>query len=530
MGIAECVRAELVASGKLDSDLVDYVVQVAEEGEDQVKNASSLCALIGEHLTMYEAVNDDKQALALCQKMYSRFSQTHLSAAASSSSCSAASALSAPPPLLSAPVNIAQEEKKLSALALANAQEFSSPSSAAAASSSTSTTAAANTTENKKKGKLSEGKKKGVVTIKTAETTSKNALLSSSTSTTSTTSSSAATKKKNRRESKKNSTNKEEEEEGVEEEDEKTGERGGEEEEEIDDTALVPQRLESYFQSGEWKGEMKVKPPAQYTSAELATFVRRGGKGARQEEGWSKFAGVLEADEVTGALLLAGGVDQLADRGQNFVHRDKGVVKTIAREIFAALEKEQKRALATTANANSSYFDFYGEPLAREADQMVSEEFKSSELKNPLRRALMVYTAESIRYSHLRASDITTLDVNSVHRRVTRVLQSQALEQFKVVSVSAFPWHDVIQKNFIFFKSTKDGKSRWEPLASVDFDQHGAAPPGHWHLNRAPDGDVMQHWGPHINKTFHGDPAKCPLWWLLIPEHFRYKNKPDRLN
>lgn len=300
-----------------------------------------------------------------------------------------------------------------------------------------------------------------------------------------------------------------------------------EEEEERDDVALVPQRLESYFRSGAWKTELKVKQPMHYTPTELAAFVARAGKASKQEECYGKFVGVLEAGEVTGALLLAGGPDQLADRGQNFVHRAQHVVKRVARDIFVAVEKEQKRAVSTTANTNSSYLDFFGDVSARPADQMVYEEFKASELRSSLRSSLMMYPADKIRYSHLRCTE-TKLDVNSVVRRVARVLQSQT-EQFKVVCVSAFPLHDVIHKNFIFFKSTKDGKSRWEALASVDFDQHGAAPPGHWHLNRGPNGDTMQHWGPTINNIFHGDPRGCPLWWLLIPENFKYKNIPHRL-
>ena len=74
-----------------------------------------------------------------------------------------------------------------------------------------------------------------------------------------------------------------------------------------------------------------------------------------------------------------------------------------------------------------------------------------------------------------------------------------------------------------------DGMAEWRPLVSVDFESHGSAPPGHWHLNQTPEGDMMPHWGPGKgNKVFHGDPRHCPLWWQLIPKGCIYKQTPPR--
>ena len=75
----------------------------------------------------------------------------------------------------------------------------------------------------------------------------------------------------------------------------------------------------------------------------------------------------------------------------------------------------------------------------------------------------------------------------------------------------------------------REGLGLWKLLVSVDFEHHGSAPPGHWHVNVTPGGDPMPHWGPSKeHAVFHGDPRNCPLWWLLIPQHCAYKQCPAR--
>ena len=64
-------------------------------------------------------------------------------------------------------------------------------------------------------------------------------------------------------------------------------------------------------------------------------------------------------------------------------------------------------------------------------------------------------------------------------------------------------------------------------VASVDFLRHGEAPPGHWHLNVAPLGEAVPHWGPS-GDVWHGDPRLCPVWWQLIPHGADYAAVPER--
>jgi len=157
-----------------------------------------------------------------------------------------------------------------------------------------------------------------------------------------------------------------------------------------------------------------------------------------------------------------------------------------------------------------------------ENEQKMINQFKLSEVRHDLRKVLMVYPREEIRYTCLE--NALKADVRYINKMVSKMSDS-SMEKFKVVSVPDCDNKEIVQKNFIYYKK-KDGQ--WRLITSVDFDQHGSAPPGHWHLNRSPDGSIMEHWGASLSGIFHGNPKKCPFWWLLIPEGKRYKKKPDR--
>lgn len=124
-----------------------------------------------------------------------------------------------------------------------------------------------------------------------------------------------------------------------------------------------------------------------------------------------------------------------------------------------------------------------------------------------------------------------------------RVLPAHHKKKFKLVSLSLQSHENEAICTLVYGQA---GNFDWELLASVDFKQHGAAPPGHWHLNRTSGGGVLAHshvsaiartqtkgdpkrteWGK--GEVWHGTPESCPLWWLFIPRGMRYASMPKRI-
>jgi hypothetical protein len=253
---------------------------------------------------------------------------------------------------------------------------------------------------------------------------------------------------------------------------------------------------------------------------ELSVFVEGIAEGTKWSTMYRAYARLLHEDNCTGALLLAGGHSQLADRGIGVVHKTTSVVKLHARAIFDAIQELQTRL--EQPDAATSYWERMGEGTQHEQD-VVREFSHPNRVGQTLQAALCPLPASSVRYTiiHMPTSK---LDVASCHRRIASRCNKSACA-FKVVSVASSDARDCICKNFIYYRE----KRKWLPLASVDFEQHGAAPPGHWHLNRGPHGDKVEHWGVDLHNIFHGDPMHCPLWWLFIPRSKHYANLPQRV-
>jgi len=174
-----------------------------------------------------------------------------------------------------------------------------------------------------------------------------------------------------------------------------------------------------------------------------------------------------------------------------------------------------------------------------EKEQEMIEEFKNSKMKRELMLILRLLSRKQIRYCFIT---VPKFDVRYVNKMVSKTCDLKTKQKkiedekgddeddeegeiVKVVSVGTLESPDIIERNFIYAK-TKEKK--WKLITSVDFDQHGVAPPGHWHLNRAPDAGLMEHWGVSISNIYHGNPKKCPLWWFLIPKGKTYNKTPDR--
>ena len=175
--------------------------------------------------------------------------------------------------------------------------------------------------------------------------------------------------------------------------------------------------------------------------------------------------------------------------------------------------------------------------------------FRHCALLGPLRDMLRVHGRDRLFFTHIHVREGRT-DVDSVHKQVgarcncdhtvmhdTRLQRTSHIqtirvcvrarqvgavgggrEQWQVVSVSTTALPTVVLKNFLFFRSGGGGGGRkgvtWEPLVSVDFEQHGVSPPGHWHLNRNPQGDIMQVWRQHAPHFTH--PCTCVHMRLTV--------------
>jgi len=94
-------------------------------------------------------------------------------------------------------------------------------------------------------------------------------------------------------------------------------------------------------------------------------------------------------------------------------------------------------------------------------------------------------------------------------------------ERFRVASILDA---GKVRQNLIYFYTGR----RHHLIASVDFCRHGDAPAGHWHLNRTPTGECVEHWGPG-GDVYHGTCFSCPPWWLVIPGGLDYLQRPLRL-
>lgn len=163
---------------------------------------STLNSLIGDHLVLYEAVADTEESESVCKKIWDSFSKTIPASSRVKTVSSSSSSLSDAPRLLAAPVKIAEDVEET---------DISNTASSSSSLSSASVVAPAS---------------------KPRKTRVKQATRSSSTNTASETvvvHAAGPTDEK---------------------EDDYQDEDDQDEDEERDDTALVPQRLETYFKSG----------------------------------------------------------------------------------------------------------------------------------------------------------------------------------------------------------------------------------------------------------------------------------------
>jgi len=216
--------------------------------------------------------------------------------------------------------------------------------------------------------------------------------------------------------------------------------------------------------------------------------------------------------QIDGALLLAGGEVMLVEKAEGFIREPPQLLKTCAAIIFKAL-----RAIHKLQHfPDDGYWD---------STSLLAREYGDVGIGIMLQDALMLWPREAIRFTFMLCDN---LDVPVVDGFVKSQRQHGSQYLFKVVSVADVKAPRVVRKNFVY---GVDDAGKWCLLTSVDLQHHGSAPPGHWHINRSPHGDVIPHYhgiGGKQEGTFHGDPASCPIWWHLIPVGCMHLLCPDR--
>eukprot|EP00035_Acanthoeca_spectabilis_P039462 m.62368 g.62368 ORF g.62368 m.62368 type:complete len:354 (-) comp9611_c0_seq4:4336-5397(-) len=306
----------------------------------------------------------------------------------------------------------------------------------------------------------------------------------------------------------------------------------------LDEPPEIPIYEGNYFgANGWWVTEMSGsttvhRPIESWTVEDVATFVR-GTSGARVSKKMSKkstkianlyasFANAIESDEINGELLVAIGPIALAEKVGGLAGGaayDFSTVKVHAASLFKAISAAAKKGVSVPTELGDTCGSFYG------VDEEICAMFDRTPLEDLLRRAMAPQPRDRIRF--VRLADMDELNVPYCDERVSAIadnLDSDACEDFKVVSVSLAKDPKVVHRNMIY---TND-EGVWTILASVDFAQHGeSGPPGHWHVNRAPLAEFVPHWGPACS-VYHGQPSDIPLWWLLVPKDSVYAAAPDR--
>jgi hypothetical protein len=289
--------------------------------------------------------------------------------------------------------------------------------------------------------------------------------------------------------------------------------------------------------------------------AALAAFARRcpppgnrsTGKWLTLYEGFSR---ALEEAGVTGALLEAAGPEIILEAASS---------ATVSRKHQASTLKIHAAHLHKCAVAEGAHTCEESEALAVSpadyywrASLEITQEFEGSSFEHMLKEALTPQPRQAVLYTSVRVHSKDGLDVTAVAEEVSQFCDAESLYQFKIVtalipSSSAAVKEEPMKKkkatkkrayggrgaaqptmiaknNLIFVRTEND---EWWLLASVDFDQHGSSPAGHWHVNRAPLGELVPHWGSR-GEVLHGGPSGCPLFWLLIPKEATYSSTPRR--
>mmetsp|Transcript_47563 Transcript_47563/g.101760 ORF Transcript_47563/g.101760 Transcript_47563/m.101760 type:complete len:436 (-) Transcript_47563:36-1343(-) len=221
----------------------------------------------------------------------------------------------------------------------------------------------------------------------------------------------------------------------------------------------------------------------------------------------TKVASVLRNNELDGSLCLAGGVKLLSEEFSGLKQAESDLCKAACRRLMDWMKTFDVECRC--------YRELYSSP----SDLDLWRSFRNTEVVPALKLAL--------RPTHPRYLTIEpkVRTVKATDAEIQQRWGSEDAEGTETLRVLCVLENGLVQHNMIYLRNS----SSWWLLASVDFAWHGEAGPGHWHLNRTPHGEQIEHWGPR-NNVYHGEAWNCPLWWLVIPKGHSYAHRPLRLD
>lgn len=300
--------------------------------------------------------------------------------------------------------------------------------------------------------------------------------------------------------------------------------------------------MKSYFAGDKWKQETTTRPFTTWTSDEVFTWLKAqqypSTFSKKQHEFMHKLLSVLDKANMDGGLLVAGGHEYLKELAISRMALQKSqghsfLMKCI-RMIFHKVEEAQ---------ALEGRVSYWSRLQATEMGEALCKEYADNAIGKLLQQALEPQPLRSLLYTKLVLKTTTVLEADLYVSK--RVLPSHRHKKFKLVGLALEADKHTVVSTLVYGRS---GANQWELLASVDFKQHGVAPPGHWHLNRTSRGGIMPHsnvsvqvkvkvglkakpsrtqWGK--GEVWHGAPDSCPLWWLFLPRGMRYASETKRI-
>lgn len=249
---------------------------------------------------------------------------------------------------------------------------------------------------------------------------------------------------------------------------------------------------------GAWRQELQAWS-RRLSSRQVAILTQTLGCSAAQ-----KLAAVISTSDLDGFMCVAGGSAYLIE---NVVGSKRGSLESLKHAC------RQLTMVLTDADVdNNSYLDL----LWQRDDVTMLSRFQGTPMEPWL---LLALGPTQPRYYVFQPKNPAVKQADAELQQMWGV-DSQN-DNFRVAVVLD---DDKVRQNLIYFYN-----QGWWLLASVDFCRHGDALPGHWHLNRTPTGERLEHWGPG-GDVYHGTCWTCPLWWLVIPDGHDYLHRPLRLH
>jgi len=265
----------------------------------------------------------------------------------------------------------------------------------------------------------------------------------------------------------------------------------------VEDQMQLPSWAKRLF-AGAWREELRAWP-RRWSSCQVALLA------ASLSPKAAKVAAMIESNSIDGCMCLASGLDMLVEKLSGLRRADLDASKVVCRRLV-----EWMHAFDVDC---SMYSDLLSHPNELTMLRSFSGTLVEPLLRRVLRPAHPRYVVVEPREAKVKPVDAEL-----------QQLWGSDLDGSEDIRVAVVLRDGLVQTSLIYVR-----QSTWWLVASVDFAHHGEAAPGHWHINRTPSGDRVEHWGPR-GAVFHGTCWNCPLWWLVIPAGLEYASRPLRLD